>query len=250
MADIATSEMAHPKALQHHFDSLQQQSEVASLGMWIFLVTEVLFFGGMFTSYLVYRSLYPTAFAIASKHTVILIGAVNTAVLITSSLTMALGVFASQENDRRGTVTFLTITWLLGLTFLVLKGVEYTIDFKEHLVPGANFFVPGVNEGHAQLFFSLYFIMTGIHAQHAAVGVSEQLFFSLYFIMTGIHAAHMVVGIGIMLVILAMAWKKRFSPAYYGPVEVSGLYWHFVDIVWIFLFPLLYLLGAHLGASH
>lgn len=221
MADIATSEMAHPKALQHHFDNLQQQSEVASLGMWIFLVTEVLFFGGMFTSYLVYRSLYPTAFAIASKHTVILIGAVNTAVLITSSLTMALGVFASQENDRRGTVTFLTITWLLGLTFLVLKGVEYTIDFKEHLVPGPNFFVPGVNEGHAQLFFSLYFIMTGI------------------------HALHMIIGLSVLLVILYMARRGDFSAEYHSPVEVMGLYWHFVDIIWIFLFPLLYLIDRH-----
>jgi cytochrome c oxidase subunit 3 len=221
LADIATSEAVHPKGLQHHFESLQQQSEVASLGMWIFLVTEVLFFGGMFTSYLVYRSLYPEAFAIASKHTVILIGAVNTAVLITSSLTMALAVFASQEGNRKATVSFLSITWLLGFAFLIFKAIEYTIDFKEHLVPGPGFEMPGTNPGHAQLFFSLYFIMTGI------------------------HALHMIIGLSVLLVILYMARRGDFSSEYHSPVEVMGLYWHFVDIIWIFLFPLLYLIDRH-----
>ncbi|HEY7789011.1 MAG TPA: cytochrome c oxidase subunit 3 family protein [Vicinamibacterales bacterium] len=221
MSEIATSEAAHPAHLQHHFDSLQEQSQVASLGMWVFLVTEILFFGGMFTSYLVYRSTYPDAFAIASKHTVILIGAVNTAVLITSSLTMALAVFASSEGNRKSTVNFLTATWVLGFTFLVLKGIEYTIDFHEHLVPGAGFQMAGTNPGHAELFFSLYFIMTGI------------------------HALHMIIGLSVLLVILYMARRGDFSPEYHSPVEVMGLYWHFVDIIWIFLFPLLYLIDRH-----
>ena len=161
-------------------------------------------------------------------------GAINTLVLIVSSLTMVMAVRSAQIGSFRGQIGYLIGTIAFGATFLVVKYFEYAEKFEHHLVPGVNFAPPTDTHTHA----------------HAVVGAPEQLFFSLYFIMTGIHAAHMVVGIGIMLVILAMAWKKRFSPSYYGPVEVSGLYWHFVDIVWIFLFPLLYLLGAHLGAAH
>ena len=153
-----------------------------------------------------------------------------------SSVTMAWAVRCAQIGSRKGQIVNLIFTILFGATFLVVKYFEYAEKFEHHLVPGLGmvFAPPGDH----------------IHAAHANVGSPEQLFFSLYFIMTGIHAAHMVVGIGIMLIILAMAWRGKFGPKYYGPVEVSGLYWHFVDIVWIFLFPLLYLLGAHLGAGH
>jgi cytochrome c oxidase subunit 3 len=210
----------HPK-LQHHFYSMEQQLEASTLGMWIFLVTEIMFFGGLFMAYLVYRAAYPDAWAAGSNHLNVPLGALNTAVLIISSLTMALAVRAAQVGSRNGQIVNLILTVILGSTFLVVKYFEYADKFKHHLVPGPHF--------------------------DPAIKGPQELFFSLYFVMTGIHAAHMVVGIVLMLVILAMAWKGRFGPDYYNPVEISGLYWHFVDIVWIFLFPLLYLLGYHYG---
>jgi cytochrome c oxidase subunit 3 len=228
----------HPR-LQHHFYSMEQQLEASTLGMWVFLVTEVMFFGGLFMAYLLYRYWYPDAWAAASNHLNVWMGGINTAVLICSSLTMVLAVRSAQVGSWIGQIVNLILTIAFGSTFLVVKYFEYKEKFEHHLVPGPNFAkaTEVLANGHL------------VH-DHLPVGNPEQLFFSLYFIMTGIHAAHMVVGIGLMLVILTMAWKKRFGPSYYGPVEVSGLYWHFVDIVWIFLFPLLYLLGAHLSAGH
>jgi cytochrome c oxidase subunit 3 len=230
---------AHHPRQQHHFYSMDQQLEASTLGMWIFLVTEVMFFGGLFMAYLLYRYWYPEAWVAGSNHLNVKLGGLNTAVLICSSLTMALAVRSAQVGSWIGQVVNLILTIGFGSTFLVVKYFEYKEKFEHHLVPGASFASPTelLATGHR------------VH-DHAIVGNPEQLFFSLYFIMTGIHAAHMVVGIGIMLVMLVWAWRGRFSPEYYGPVEVSGLYWHFVDIVWIFLFPLLYLLGAHLGAGH
>jgi cytochrome c oxidase subunit III len=214
----------HDRNLQHHFHDMDQQLEASTLGMWVFLVTEVMFFGGLFMAYLLYRYWYPMDWAAASNHLDVWLGGLNTAVLIVSSLTMALAVRSAQVGSWVGQIVNLILTILFGATFLVVKYFEYAEKFEHHLVPGPNF--------------------------DPTLPPQQQLFFSLYFIMTGIHAAHMVVGIGLMLIILWMAWKKRFGPGYYGPVEVSGLYWHFVDIVWIFLFPLLYLLGAHFGAAH
>ena len=214
-------EHAHNPNLQHHFYSMEQQLEASTLGMWVFLVTEVMFFGGMFMAYLAYRVMYPEAWLAGSNHLNVPLGALNTAVLICSSLTMVLAVRAAQIGSRSGQIVNLILTILLGTVFLVVKYFEYKDKFVHHLVPGPNF--------------------------DPALPQAQQLFFSLYFMLTGVHAAHMVVGIGIMTVILIMAWRGRFSPSYYTPVEVSGLYWHFVDIVWIFLFPLLYLLGYHYG---
>ena len=227
----------HDPNLQHHFYDMDQQLEASILGMWVFLVTEIMFFGGLFMAYILYRFWYPDAWAAASNHLNVVMGAGNTLVLICSSVTMAWAVRCAQIGSRKGQIVNLIVTILFGTTFLVVKYFEYKEKFDHHLVPGFNFAGPlDVIDGHQ------------VH-NHLAVGSSEQLFFSLYFIMTGIHALHMVVGIGIMLIILAMAWRGKFGPKYYGPVEVSGLYWHFVDIVWIFLFPLLYLLGAHFGAG-
>jgi cytochrome c oxidase subunit 3 len=217
----AGDEHAHNPNLQHHFYSMEQQLEASTLGMWVFLVTEVMFFGGMFMAYLAYRTMYPEAWMAGSNHLNVPLGALNTGVLICSSLTMVLAVRAAQVGSRGGQIVNLILTILLGSVFLVVKYFEYKDKFDHHLVPGPYF--------------------------DPALPQAQQLFFSLYFMLTGVHAAHMVVGIGIMLVILVMAWRGRFSPAYYTPVEVSGLYWHFVDIVWIFLFPLLYLLGFHYG---
>jgi cytochrome c oxidase subunit 3 len=214
----------HNPNLQHHFYSMEQQLEASTLGMWLFLVTEVMFFGGMFLIYLIYRVLYPEAWILGSNHLNVAMGALNTGVLICSSLTMALAVRAAQTSDRGAQIRNLILTMLFGSVFLIVKYFEYAEKFEHHLVPGANFdmTLPQAN--------------------------AQQLFFSIYFMMTGIHAIHMIVGIGLMLIILAMAWRGRFSAEYYTPVEMSGLYWHFVDIVWIFLFPLLYLLGAHYSA--
>ncbi len=223
MAGHGSDEHAHNPNLQHHFYSMEQQLEASTLGMWVFLVTEVMFFGGMFMAYLLYRTLYPEAWVAGSNHLNVPLGGLNTAVLICSSLTMVLAVRAAQVGSRRGQIVNLILTILLGSVFLIVKYFEYKDKFVHHLVPGPHF-DPVLKQQHGQ-----------------------ELFFSLYFMLTGVHAAHMVVGIGIMTVILIMAWRGRFSPSYYTPVDVSGLYWHFVDIVWIFLFPLLYLLGFHYG---
>ena len=228
-AHAAPGEHEHNPNLQHHFYSMDQQLEASTLGMWVFLVTEIMFFGGLFMAYIVYRTMYPEAWTAGSQQLNVPLGAANTLVLIVSSVTMALAVRAAMIGSRKWQLINLVLTILLGTTFLVVKYFEYKSKFEHHLVPGAHFVAP---------------------AGHEAEANPLQLFFSLYFIMTGVHAAHMVVGIGLMSVILYMAWRGRFGPSYYTPVEVSGLYWHFVDIVWIFLFPLLYLLGFHLGGAH
>jgi cytochrome c oxidase subunit 3 len=214
-------EHPHVPGLAHHFDSLEQQTEASTLGMWVFLVTEVLFFGGLFMVYTVYRTMYPEAFAAASHTLDITLGTINTAVLITSSLTMALAVHAAQLGQRRLIMIFLLATMALGAVFLGIKGVEYYSKFVEHHVPGPSF-----------------------HFEEPQLAAHAQIFFSLYFLMTGLHAAHMIIGFGIMLFMLGWTWKGTITADYHSPIEIAGLYWHFVDIVWIFLFPLLYLLGG------
>ena len=213
---------AHAGALHaHQFEDAAQQKDAATLGMWVFLLTEILFFGGLFLAYAVYRIAYPAAWAAASHHLDITLGGVNTIVLILSSLTMAMAVHAAQIGRRKQLVIFLILTLLLGGTFLGIKAVEYHEKFVEHHVPGPTFHFEGPEGGHAQIFFSLYFAMTGM------------------------HALHMVIGFGLLAWLLAGSLKGRYTPAWYTPVEMIGLYWHFVDIVWIFLLPLLYLTGTH-----
>jgi len=219
---MALDQHAHSAALAHQFDDLDQQREASTLGMWVFLVTEILFFGGLFCTYLVYRTSFPGAFAAASHEMIVWAGTLNTAVLITSSLTMAMAVHSAQTGNRRALVMYLTITILLGFVFLGIKGYEYTTEYLEHHVPGFGF------DFDAQYF------------------ANAQIFFSLYFVMTGLHALHMIVGIGIMSVMLWWSWRGIITVEYSSPIEISGLYWHFVDIVWIFLYPLLYLIGRHI----
>jgi cytochrome c oxidase subunit 3 len=252
-ADSGPSHAAHHPALQHHFDTMAQQKEAAVVGMWVFLLTEILFFGGLFVAYMIYRVWYFDAFAEASRRLSLFWGGLNTAVLIGSSLTMALAVRAAQTNQRKATVNWLILTMLLGCVFLGVKVIEYQDKFANYEVPGAS-------------YNWLY------HEQHAAADAAEhppaspgpgaepahqlsltpqqlqnttQIYFSLYFTMTGLHALHMIIGVGLMAVITWMAWKGRFDGEYYTPVEMSGLYWHFVDIVLIFLFPILYLVERH-----
>jgi len=211
--------------LYGQYKTLEQQRETASLGMWIFLSTEVLFFGGLFMTYTLNRSTYPDVFAAASKSINLTLGAVNTVVLIASSLTMAMSVWASQVGRKKLVTIFLIATLLLGSVFLGIKAIEYHEKFVEHHVPGLDFnFESGAD------------IATNAHAQ---------LFFSLYFGMTGLHALHMIVGAGLLLWLIKQSMAGRFTAEYNTPVENIGLYWHFVDIVWIFLFPLLYLIDRH-----
>jgi cytochrome c oxidase subunit III len=237
--DHAHAHAAHHPALQHHFDTMSQQKEAAVIGMWVFLLTEILFFGGLFVAYMIYRIWYFDAFAEASRRLSLFWGGLNTAVLIFSSLTMA-----------------------MGCVFLGVKVIEYTDKFANYEVPGASY---------DWMYHERHLAAEG--GEHAAAASAEataggpaaaeggahrqlsrspdqlqnttQLYFSLYFTMTGLHALHMIIGVGIMLVITGMAWKGKFDAEYYTPVEMAGLYWHFVDIVWIFLFPLLYLVERH-----
>ena len=208
-------------ALQEQFEEMPQQKEAATLGMWAFLATEVLFFGGLFMSYIIYRTNYPHAFAEASHHTIVLFGTVNTAILLTSSLTMALAVHAARENNIKWLFRFLLITIALALAFLAVKGLEYSDDLKEHLWPGPHF--------------------------KPELSPQAQIFWVLYWIMTGVHALHVTVGVGLLSTMAWMTSRRKFSDAYYTPVEMSGLYWHFVDIIWIFLYPLLYLIQRYNG---
>ena len=211
--------MSHgSSSVAHHFEDLEQQNESVLLGMWLFLATEVMFFGGLFTAYVVYRTMYSGVFHEASRTLDLYLGAGNTLVLLVSSLTMATGVYAAKTGRKNLLILMLVATIALGLTFLGVKAVEYGQKFEHHLVPGPGFHWEGDNPPHAQLFFVLYFVMTGM------------------------HAFHMVIGIAVMSMLLAMAMLGKFGPERYMGVELGGLYWHFVDIVWVFLFPLLYLI--------
>ncbi|MGZ5427244.1 MAG: cytochrome c oxidase subunit 3 family protein [Thermoanaerobaculia bacterium] len=211
----------HGAGLAHHFDSYEQQKDSAALGMWTFLVTEILFFGGLFAAYGLYRSLYPEVFRAASHTLSIQLGTFNTVVLIASSLTMALAVRGGQTGKGKLSALFLVLTLILGSVFLVVKAFEYHEKFVEHHVPGASFHFEGPDAVHAQLFFSLYFLMTGL------------------------HALHMVVGIVLVAYVAKRAAAGAYTPENHNFLEGTGLYWHFVDLVWIFLFPLLYLIGRH-----
>jgi cytochrome c oxidase subunit III len=211
-----------PGALAHQFEDLQQQQESSSLGMWVFLATEVMFFGGLFAAYTIYRNMYLPGFEEGSHLLNVTIGAINTGILIGSSLTMALGVRAAQMGKRNALIGFIFLTILLGLAFIAIKlSLEWRHDYIEGLAPGLNF-------THAGL----------------AHPKSVELFFFFYFTMTGIHALHMVVGIVILAVLAYFAWKGNYGPDRFNMIEGIGLYWHFVDIIWIFLFPLLYLIGG------
>jgi cytochrome c oxidase subunit 3 len=214
-------------ALREQFDTEEQQKDASTLGMWVFLITEIMFFGGMFLAYTIYRTTFPNIFGLASSSLNLPIGATNTCVLLLSSFTMVMAVRAAQLGQKRMIIFFLIITMLFGFAFLGIKAYEWTEKFEEHHVPAqASFHLDGVTgpdqQGHAKLFFSLYFAMTGL------------------------HALHMVVGVGILTFIILQTARGTYSAKYYTPVDIAGLYWHFVDIVWIFLFPLFYLIDRHL----
>ncbi|HEX6805060.1 MAG TPA: cytochrome c oxidase subunit 3 family protein [Terriglobales bacterium] len=242
--------------LRHHFADEQQQRNAASLGMWWFLGTEIMFFGGMFCGYLVYRRLYFPEFAVASRSLDLVVGTVNTAVLICSSLTVAQAVRAAQLGKRTLQVKLLLATLFFGLVFLGVKGYEWRNKYEEHHIPTFNDY--NVIRGEGSLITGQNAKFLGLdklqndpvklREREAEVQQRTKIFYSLYFALTGMHALHMVVGVGIFSVITFMAWKGRFTPEYHTPLEIAGLYWHFVDIVWIYLFPLLYLIDRRPGA--
>lgn len=218
----------------HHFENLEQQRDCNTLGTWVFLASEVLFFGGIFTAYAVMRYLNPAGFRAGSDRLNAVVGGINTAVLLTSSLTMALAVWAAQTKNRKWLEMCLTLTLVFGSAFLVLKGFEWHHEYEAGLVPGARFgFDPNgkpLTEKESETPVPLAKVKT------------MQMFFVFYFCITGLHALHMIVGLVILGIQLVLAMRSNFGLRDYGPIEVSGLYWHFVDIVWIFVFPLLYLL--------
>lgn len=295
----------HAPGLQHQFEDMKQQEESVSIGMWMFLVQEIMFFGGLFTAYLVFRSRYPMAFAAGSNHLDAFWGGLNTLVLIVSSLTMALTVYFAQKGNRTWQIIMILLTMAFGTTFLGVKVIEYTDKYNHGLIPVTGWnkkIKPGEHNEKASLSLPFETRVSAESAPGAAEVVHSnprgefmiekkdlelpklaekedflteaekigyynpstgqidpdkfrdkvRIFFYIYFVMTGLHALHMIVGLGIMTWLLWAAWRNTFSADYFAPVEMSGLYWHFVDIVWIFLFPLLYLLGRHFmhGGGH
>lgn len=204
-----------------HFDSLAQQNQADLLGMWVFLASEILFFGGMFLAYTVYRSMYPLAFEAASGRLDLVLGGINTALLLTSSLTMTLADDAAAARARRAMVLWLSATALLGIAFLAIKGIEWRDEFREGFAP----------------LFGRPFDFPEPHADRA------RLFFGFYFALTGLHALHLFIGVAVVLVLLV--FTLRGAPRMDAKMAVSGLYWHLVDLIWVFVFPLLYLAGHH-----
>jgi len=246
---LAVEHEARPE-LRHHFADEQQQRNAASLGMWWFLGTEIMFFGGMFCAYLIYRRWYFPEFAIASRSLDLGIGAFNTTVLICSSLTVAMAVRAAQLGNRKLQVRMLLLTLLFGLSFIGIKGIEWHKKYVEHHIPTFHYNVVGPVGSEGDLVYknAKFLGLDNIHdpvkleERKAEIQRHTQIFYALYFALTGMHAIHMIIGVGIFIVITWMAHKGRFSPEYHTPLEIAGLYWHFVDIVWIYLFPLLYLI--------
>jgi cytochrome c oxidase subunit 3 len=224
------AEAADEPLLSVQFDDLEQQHEASTLGMWMFLATEVMFFGGLILAYVVYRATSPREFAAASRHLNVWLGCVNTVVLLGSSLTMALAVRASRLHDRRRLLRFLVATMVLGTAFLGIKAVEYYQEYREHLIPALNFEMP----------------------TEAAEGTGQvpldprrfEMFFLLYFCMTGLHAIHLIIGITLVGVMAELVRRRWFSGYAETQIDVTGLYWHFVDVVWVFLYPLLYLIDV------
>jgi len=230
--------------LAHHFNNMEQQQSTARLGMWMFLVTEALFFGGIFVAYTAYRIWYPEAFLAGSAKLNVLIGGINSLLLLTSSLTITLAIHAAHEGKQDALKRWLLATILLAVAFLGFKAREYYLDYEEHLIPGALFSKP-ISEGeHTKPSPAQDCEKDNVSAEHV------QLFFMFYYCMTGLHVLHMLVGIGLISWLYLLAQRGYFKPPErYVYVEVTSLYWHFVDMMWFFLMALLYCAGPHTMAQ-
>lgn len=214
-----SSSTSHPEHVQHHFASSDQQFDSAKLGMWVFIVTEILFFGGLFVAYIIFRYWYPDLFTMASKHLITMAGAINTLVLIASSVSVATAIRSAQLDQKRNTILCLGITLAFAIIFLGIKAYSWTHEFHQGIFPGQFYTYEGIAHAQAPVFFSLYFLMTGL------------------------HVVHVIIGVGLMIWLLKRTLNDEFGSEYYTPIEITGLYWHFVDLIWIFLFPLFYLIS-------
>lgn len=219
MSTVNSHAEGHHKHLAHHFKTMDQQFTAAKLGTWLFLCTEILMFGGLFVGYVIFKQLYPEMFAEGATHLDWKLGALNTVVLLFSSFTMAAAIYFAQTNNRKRSMQMLVITLVCGLIFMVVKYFEYTHKFHLGLKPGELF---TFGEGEAS---------------------NLALYFSFYFLMTGLHGSHVLAGMGLIFWVLMRSRKGEFSSEFYTPVECVGLFWHLVDLIWIYLFPLLYLVG-------
>lgn len=215
---MANQSTSHPTYVEHHYVDADQQFDTAKIGMWVFLVNEILFFGGLFCAYIIYRAWYPELFTQAALELNTFWGAVNTVVLIGSSITVAMAIRSAQKNQIKGLKINLLITIALAFVFMLIKAFEYTHKFELGIFPGQYYTYEGIEHVKAPLFFSIYYMMTGV------------------------HAIHVIIGIGLMIWLYVRARRGEFGSHYYNPVEIVGLYWHLVDLIWIFLFPLLYLI--------
>ena len=231
----------HPAHLRHHFNDVEQQADASNFAMWLFLLTEVMFFGGLFTAYLIYRNWYYPAFVVGSHQLNVGWGTANTAVLICSSFTMAMGVWCAETRRRKGLVLCLTLTFILGLAFLGIKGIEYSEKIEKHHVPDFHYSLQSFVDPASDPDIAQY------HDKPLALDMARhtELYFSLYFAMTGMHALHMIIGIGILGFMIFRARAGAYTSGHVTFVENFGLYWHFVDIIWIYLFALLYLISRH-----
>jgi cytochrome c oxidase subunit III len=240
--DTEMHDHGHPSYQRHHFETMGQQNDATNFAMWLFLLTEIMFFGGLFTAYLIYRNWYYAAFVQASHQLQIGWGTANTAVLILSSFTMAMGVWSAEMRRKGGLVLCLVITFLLGLVFLGIKTIEYKEKWDKHHVPGFHYSIKTfVDPASDPEVYKEY------HDKPLPPDIASQteMYFFLYFAMTGMHALHMIIGISILAFMIFRARAGAYTNGHVAFVENFGLYWHFVDIVWIFLFPLLYLISRH-----
>lgn len=217
--------------LEVQFDDLGQQHDSSMIGMWLFLATEIMFFGGLITAYIIYRSTSPREVELASRHMRVWLGCLNTVILLGSSLTMALAVRASQLRLHREIVVYLGMTMALGTAFLGVKTIEYSAEIGESLFPGSSFQIPEED-------------MLKLHEEQREPGRYE-MFFVLYFFMTGLHAIHLIIGIVLVGIVAYLSHHRWFSGGGATQIEATGLYWHFIDIVWVFLYPMLYLINVH-----
>lgn len=255
MSHSQTTTTDHHPALVHQFDSMEQQKEASTFGMWVFLLTEIMMFGGLFAAYLIYRLKYYDAFVAGSSSIAVRWGFVNTLVLIGSSLTMALAVYAAHAGVKRLQQLFIVLTMILGTVFLGIKAIEYYQKYVEHHIPGGIFGTfdavnnyPGQEPNIAEDVKKEKEKVEKLSPEAAEqkgkqIAGQTQIFFCFYFAMTGLHALHMIIGLAMLTWLLVKASRGEFGPQYFTPMELGGLYWHFVDIVWIYLFPLLYLIN-------
>jgi cytochrome c oxidase subunit 3 len=241
LAEVDGAHGEHPAYQRHHFESVAQQADTTNFAMWLFLLTEVMFFGGLFTAYLILRNWYYPAFVAGSHQLSIAWGTANTAVLITSSFTMAMGVWCAETRRKSGLVLCLVLTFVLGLVFLGIKGIEWTEKYEKHHVPGLHYSLQSFINPASDPDIAQY------HDKPLSLDMARhtELYFFLYFAMTGMHALHMVIGIVLLGYIIFRARAGAYTSGHVTFVENFGLYWHFVDIIWIFLFPLLYLISRH-----